>query len=543
MRFLSTCVNFSFLLLLAAGSVRSEAAVGSRSWDSAFGPYHLRGDEVRDILAHSSSSSDNYWGKGWGLHARHGSSKRRATWSVAHHPQLRLTTQDAKLPGAASTQAGHRDSEAWIVPALSRVMEGKVVPHERTGNSLLPSSTSPPTPIAAPISAPAVAIGAGNNQHLTARGRNAALPVRSTTLGEAEEEAEYSPENAPPNEPPEAHDNLQEDFKGNEGSVSEVDVETREFEDDMKNAFDLNKITFAQVPLHYWAWWIALVFAVLTCLISGQLIMAHLEKYEKPDVQKYVVRILFMAPIYAIDAFLSLTFDNAAPFLNVLRDCYEAFTLYNFIKMLYELLGGERTVIEIMSKKKQIALPIPLHWIEPWAMGDEMFYNCKFGVLQYIVIIPICAIVTFITVAAGAYEGPEWYTMDLWITIVSIASATWAIYCLITFYLSMQEELEASVSNALGKFLVVKAVVFLCFWQGVALNLVLIIGYIPETTQYSAKHFVGAIEQWLICMEMLIIAICFYLVYPVEEFTNKTEMQTRTYGSTGKKQEEGTSFV
>ena len=79
--------------------------------------------------------------------------------------------------------------------------------------------------------------------------------------------------------------------------------------------------------------------------------------------------------------------------------------------------------------------------------------------------------------------------------------------------------------------------------QGVALNLVLIIGYIPETTQYSAKHFVGAIEQWLICMEMLIIAICFYLVYPVEEFTNKTEMQTRTYGSTGKKQEEGTSFV
>ncbi|EKX44716.1 hypothetical protein GUITHDRAFT_94984 [Guillardia theta CCMP2712] len=259
--------------------------------------------------------------------------------------------------------------------------------------------------------------------------------------------------------------------------------------------------------------------------------MAHLEKYEKPDVQKYVVRILFMAPIYAIDAFLSLTFDNAAPFLNVLRDCYEAFTLYNFIKMLYELLGGERTVIEIMSKKKQSRGLWGMRWEGRGPMKALMFYNCKFGVLQYIVIIPICAIVTFITVAVSCLPR------------VSRRRALWAIYCLITFYLSMQEELEASVSNALGKFLVVKAVVFLCFWQGVALNLVLIIGYIPETTQYSAKHFVGAIEQWLICMEMLIIAICFYLVYPVEEFTNKTEMQTRTYGSTGKKQEEGTSFV
>ena len=57
------------------------------------------------------------------------------------------------------------------------------------------------------------------------------------------------------------------------------------------------------------------------------------------------------------------------------------------------------------------------------------------------------------------------YSMDLWITLVAISSATWAIYCLITFYLAMQEEIENSVNNALGKFLVVKAVVFLCFYQ------------------------------------------------------------------------------
>ncbi|KAJ1484208.1 organic solute transporter subunit alpha/Transmembrane protein [Baffinella frigidus] len=90
-----------------------------------------------------------------------------------------------------------------------------------------------------------------------------------------------------------------------------------------------------------------------------------------------------MAPLYGIDALLSLTFDNASPILNVVRDCYEAFTLYNFVKMLYVWLGGERAVIQKMSEKKQVKLLFPLTWMEPWEMGDEMFYNSKFGVLQY----------------------------------------------------------------------------------------------------------------------------------------------------------------
>eukprot|EP00960_Hanusia_phi_P032660 749980-Hanusia_phi.AAC.5 len=327
---MSTCPSLAFLLLLAAGLSQAEAAIGSTWWDSSFGPYHLRRDEVRDLRSRSSSSSsDSYWGRGWGLHARSGFAKHGAAWSIAHHPQLRLTSHEAKQSQAASTQPGHGTSEAWIVPALSRVMEGRVVAHEERGRASLPLPSIPAQSNSPAASVPVVVMGSAKDQHLAARAAGAAAPVGATTLGEAEEEsAEYSAENAQPSDVPEAHDNVQEEFKGGDESVSEVDVETREFEDDMKNAFDLNKITFAQVPLHYWAWWIALVFAFSTCLISGQLIMAHLEKYgdpamkgfllvtrlftEQPDVQKYVVRILFMAPIYAIDAFLSLTFDNAA---------------------------------------------------------------------------------------------------------------------------------------------------------------------------------------------------------------------------------------
>ena len=190
----------------------------------------------------------------------------------------------------------------------------------------------------------------------------------------------------------EPYSGLDDDGDGGYGYDDEDDTnsvnpqeEVQEFETDLRNAFDWNKITFATIPLHQWAWWVAFVFVIMTCFVSGQLIWSHLDNYEKPEVQKYVVRIIFMTPIYAIVALLSLTFDNAAPLLNVLRDCYEAFTLYNFVKMLYVWCGGERKVMhthsllslslspihtqtqttqvmDMMAQKKQMRLPFPLHW-------------------------------------------------------------------------------------------------------------------------------------------------------------------------------------
>jgi hypothetical protein len=145
-----------------------------------------------------------------------------------------------------------------------------------------------------------------------------------------------------------------------------------------------------------------------------------------------------MAPIYAVDALLSLTFNNAAPYINVVRDCYEAFTVYNFLKLLFELLGGERAVIKLMQSKKQTKMIFPLQWTEPWEMGDEMFYNCKFGVMQYVIVIPLCALVTFISGAAGAFEASGWHMMEMCIQFVACCSASWAIYCLVTFYMVMQ---------------------------------------------------------------------------------------------------------
>jgi hypothetical protein len=43
-----------------------------------------------------------------------------------------------------------------------------------------------------------------------------------------------------------------------------------------------------------------------------------------------VVRILWMVPVYALDSWFALRFSHARLPLDAVRECYEAFVIYNF---------------------------------------------------------------------------------------------------------------------------------------------------------------------------------------------------------------------
>ena len=55
--------------------------------------------------------------------------------------------------------------------------------------------------------------------------------------------------------------------------------------------------------------------------------------------RKYIVRVLLLVPLYAVDACLGL---KAAPrgSCQLLRECYEAFALFSFVQFLLPYLGG-----------------------------------------------------------------------------------------------------------------------------------------------------------------------------------------------------------
>lgn len=72
--------------------------------------------------------------------------------------------------------------------------------------------------------------------------------------------------------------------------------------------------------------------------------------------------------------------------------------------------------------------------------------------------------------------------------------------------------------HPLPKFLAVKMVVFFSFWQGVALDVLVRIGIIRDVEGFTASDQVTGIQDMLICLEMVVAAICHSFVFSWKEW-------------------------
>lgn len=72
-------------------------------------------------------------------------------------------------------------------------------------------------------------------------------------------------------------------------------------------------------------------FVWMALIISCQQIYQHLRFYTMPSEQKYIVRILFIVPIYGFDCWLSLLFfkNNYYVYFDSIRDWYEGMFCFN----------------------------------------------------------------------------------------------------------------------------------------------------------------------------------------------------------------------
>ena len=59
----------------------------------------------------------------------------------------------------------------------------------------------------------------------------------------------------------------------------------------------------------------------------------HLSRYTQPAHQRYIIRILFMVPVYAVCSWISLLDRSAGIYLDTIRDCYESWVIYNFLAL------------------------------------------------------------------------------------------------------------------------------------------------------------------------------------------------------------------
>ena len=97
--------------------------------------------------------------------------------------------------------------------------------------------------------------------------------------------------------------------------------------------------------------------------------------------------------------------------------------------------------------------------------------KCKQGCLQFVILKPILVVVTLILYAKGKYKDGNFSPKQsyLYLTIIYTFSYTMALYALVLFYVACKDLLQPF--NPVPKFIIIKSVVFLTYWQVLFMHL------------------------------------------------------------------------
>eukprot|EP00293_Proteomonas_sulcata_P017584 CAMPEP_0184292530 /NCGR_PEP_ID=MMETSP1049-20130417/4295_1 /TAXON_ID=77928 /ORGANISM="Proteomonas sulcata, Strain CCMP704" /LENGTH=243 /DNA_ID=CAMNT_0026600341 /DNA_START=83 /DNA_END=814 /DNA_ORIENTATION=- len=161
---------------------------------------------------------------------------------------------------------------------------------------------------------------------------------------------------------------------------------------------------------------------------------------------------------------------------------------------------------------------IPCCCLRPWRLDSEFMDRCSIGVWQYVFIRTSSAIAVIVFEQYDMYgEGHlDWGKFYVYNVLVVNMSQCWALYCLILFYLELKDELAPI--RPLGKFIVVKAVVFFSWWQQMVVTFLAAYEMIDPVLDYSSEDVAKAIQNLLIVVEMFIYAVAHRFVFTYIDF-------------------------
>lgn len=280
-----------------------------------------------------------------------------------------------------------------------------------------------------------------------------------------------------------------------------------------------------------WVVILAGVSALIACIATVVSILLQAKNYRKPLLQRHVIRILVLVPIFSIASWASLTSLQVAFWVDPVRDIYEAFTIYTFFQVLVNFLGGERSLIIMMHGRPPVSHPWPMnHVFAKVDISDpHSFLQIKRGILQYAWIKPFLALTTIICKATGTFrEGVMAVNSGyMWTSLIYNVSIFWSLYDLALFWVCMTHDLQPF--RPMPKFLCIKGIIFASWWQGFFLSILVWLGAIPsiDGTGYNADNLAAAIQDALICFEMPFFAVAQAYAFSWADYADKTISDAR----------------
>ncbi|XP_020941623.1 transmembrane protein 184A isoform X5 [Sus scrofa] len=243
------------------------------------------------------------------------------------------------------------------------------------------------------------------------------------------------------------------------------------------------------------------IFVWTALVLTGHQIYLHLRSYTVPNEQRYIIRLLLIVPVYAFDSWLSLLLLGGHQYyvyFDSVRDCYEAFVIYSFLSLCFQYLGGESAIMaEIRGKPIRSSCVYGTCCLRGMSYSIGFLRFCKQATLQFCVVKPVMAAATIVLQAFGKYHDGDF------------------------------KELLQPFEPVL-KFLTVKAIIFLSFWQGLLLAILERCGVIPEVqvidgSKVGAGTVAAGYQNFVICIEMLFASIALRCAFTCQVYSEKKE--------------------
>jgi len=274
----------------------------------------------------------------------------------------------------------------------------------------------------------------------------------------------------------------------------------------------------------------AAIFMAIALGISFMEIWNHICTFNKPNLQRYIVRIILMVPIYSVDSWLALVLydEEVSTLIHAMRETYEAYVIYNFVAFILAWLEQEAgfnftNLPDWLATKPQVGHIWPMnHFLSPWPMGREFIRNVRTGVLNYVILRPTTTFLGLVLYLSGNYEEGNFSPNNGYgyMCAINNFSQCWALYCLVMLYRATKYELDPI--KPMAKFVMVKLVVFFSFWQSVLIAILVEAGMFQrwlgtDDKEHSANVAAG-MQDYLICVEMLFAAAGHSYAFSASEF-------------------------
>jgi len=262
---------------------------------------------------------------------------------------------------------------------------------------------------------------------------------------------------------------------------------------------------------------VASAFVLAAVVSSLWQVIQHLRHYNKPYLQKYIIRILWMVPIYSTNAWVALLYPEIGLYLDVCRETFEAFVIYSFMKYLLNYLHYDLNLQQTIDFKPGVNHVFPLCFLGTTKGGRLFMHRCKHGILQYVIVRPLTTLLAVLSQYIGVYGEGE-YDLGktyIYLLIINNISQLTAMYCLVIFYTGYK--IELSGIKPLAKFLCIKLVVFFSFFQYVIISIMISLMRPNETIEKRLEEG-RSVQDFLICVEMLIASIAHHYAYSYHPF-------------------------